>query len=30
VSAFFARELPGRVHKTGPVPAERTAAEVAE
>jgi hydroxymethylglutaryl-CoA lyase len=28
VSAFFGRELPGRVHKTGPVPAERKIAEV--
>lgn len=28
VSAFFGREMPGRVHKTGPVPAERKAAEV--
>lgn len=24
VAAFFGRELPGRVHKTGPVPTERT------
>jgi hydroxymethylglutaryl-CoA lyase len=28
VSAFFGRELPGRVHKTGPIPAERKIAEV--
>jgi hydroxymethylglutaryl-CoA lyase len=28
VSAFFGRELPGRVHKTGPIPAEPKTAEV--
>lgn len=28
VSAFFGREMPGRVHKTGPIPAERKIAEV--
>jgi hydroxymethylglutaryl-CoA lyase len=28
VSAFFGREMPGRVHKTGPVPAEPKIAEV--
>src|SRR5512140_2343983 len=28
VSAFFGREMPGRVHKTGPIPAERKNAEV--
>ena len=28
VAAFFGRELPGRVHKVGPVPAGRKAAEV--
>lgn len=28
LSAFFGRELPGRVHKTGPIPAERKIAEV--
>ena len=28
LSAFFGREMPGRVHKTGPIPAERKIAEV--
>ena len=28
VSAFFGREMPGRVYKTGPIPAERKIAEV--
>ena len=28
VSAFFSREMPGRVYKTGPIPAERKIAEV--
>jgi hypothetical protein len=28
VSAFFEREMPGRVHKTGPVPADSKIAEV--
>ena len=28
LSAFFGRELPGRVYKTGPIPAERKIAEV--
>ncbi|HEX7527583.1 MAG TPA: hydroxymethylglutaryl-CoA lyase [Thermoanaerobaculia bacterium] len=27
VSAFFGREMPGRVHKTGPIPVERKNAE---
>ncbi|MDL2719206.1 MAG: hydroxymethylglutaryl-CoA lyase, partial [Acidobacteriota bacterium] len=28
VSAFFGREMPGRVHRIGPVPAERKIVEV--